>query len=538
MWEQYNTPRSDANANFTLKVFKGSDASTLLLSLPLANLDHDEWNVIVLPNPVLIDPDADFWVGFEITQEEGDWPAGIDDGPAVVGKGDMISLDGLTWAPLSSYGLDYNWNIKAFVAEELDPSISLAQHVVDLSGGFVGNTSAELVRGNLPQAKINQFRSYIKPDSNKIYRNNSLIASGITGMSYANNINPYTFYNYYVKTVYPYGNESIPSNEYTISCGWPGNPAIHFNPEVIMETHSEQSMVTTHILTVSNIGIATLYFMISVPELEIKYNQQQQFQVEANGIMASMADTIFPASDWLSVTPNAGTLLPSQSMPVEVTFNSTGLPVGVHLASLLFTSNDIGSPHVVPVTLSVEYECPFPPPTNVTAEYASINPLNVLLNWEAPNSSSNINKPENDITNVLEGYYIMRNGINIYQIGLETSFLDLNPPPGTLVYKIGACYSLCTSWSDPTDPLTVGVAENDNFPDAIFIYPNPADKVVNIEAKSIQQIRIINNLGKVVFENVYNSGFAQINIAGFNTGIYIVHVTTHHSNFIEKLIIR
>ncbi len=531
-------PRSNANAAFTMKIFKGSNASTLLLNMPLTNLNQDEWNVIVLPNPVLIDPDVDLWVGFEITHLMDDFPAGADAGPAVVGKGDMVSLDGTTWAPLSSYGLDYNWNIKAFVAEELDPSMSLAQPIVDLSGGFVGNASAELARGNLPKIKTNTFRSFIKPDSYKIYRNNSLIASGITGLSFVNNINPYTYYTYYIKAVYPWGNESVPSNEYTIYCGWTGQAAINFNPEQIFEMHIEQNMVTTQILNVSNTGSAPLQFMITIQEPEFKDNQQNQFQCDGNANNNSVESLFYPKSDWLSVTPTAGTILPSQTMPVEVTFNSTGLPVGVHNASLLFASNDIGSPHVVPVTLTVEYDCPFPPPTNVTAQYASINPLNVLLNWEAPNSSSNINKSDNDITNVLEGYYIMRNGINIYQIGLETSFLDLNPPPGTLVYKIGARYTLCTSWSDPADPLSLGVSEIDNFPDAIFIFPNPADHIVNIEAEGIQQIRIINNLGRVVFRGVFDNNKVQINVEDFSNGIYLAYVTTSRNNFVKKLIIR
>lgn len=530
-------PRSDANANFTLKVFKGSDGSTLLLSLPLTNLSQDEWNVIVLPNPVLIDPDVDFWVGFEITHEDGDMPAGADAGPAVVGKGDMVSLDGTTWAPLSSFGLDYNWNIKAFVAEELDPSMNLAQPIVDLSGGFFGNTSSELIRGNLPPAKNARFMPCINPDYYKIYRDNSLIATEITNLSYVDNIYPLVWYTYSITAVYP-GGESIPSNDCAIYCGWTGQAAINFNPEQIFEMHIEQNMVTTQILNVSNTGSAPLHFTITIQEPEFKDNQPNQFQREGNANNNSVESLFYPKSDWLSVLPLEGSVLPLQTMPVELTFNSTGLPVGVHNASLLFTSNDIGSPHVVPVTLTVEYDCPFLPPTNVTAEYASINPLNVLLNWEAPDSTLSINKPENDITSVLEGYYIMRNGININQIGLDTSFLDLNPPPGTLIYKIGARYSLCTSWSEPSEPISVGVVENDNFPAAIFIYPNPADKVVNIEAESIQQIRIINNLGKVVFESAYDSGFAQINIAGFNTGIYLVHVTTHRSNFIEKLIIR
>jgi hypothetical protein len=43
------------------------------------------------------------------------WPAGCDAGPAIVGFGDMFN-DGTGWTAMSqSQGLDYNWNVQAYV---------------------------------------------------------------------------------------------------------------------------------------------------------------------------------------------------------------------------------------------------------------------------------------------------------------------------------------------------------------------------------------------------------------------------------------
>jgi uncharacterized protein (TIGR02145 family) len=72
------------------------------------------WNLFTLSNEVDI-TGQDIWIGYEVTHSAGTYPAGCDVGPAIAGFGDMITLDGVQWAPLSGYGLDYNWNLAAYL---------------------------------------------------------------------------------------------------------------------------------------------------------------------------------------------------------------------------------------------------------------------------------------------------------------------------------------------------------------------------------------------------------------------------------------
>ncbi len=110
-------PRSNNNASFTLKIWKGGNASTLLYEQALDNLEQHAWNTIELDNPVVIDGSQWLWAGYEVIgQVAGDYPAGVDAGPAVGGYGDMVFMNGM-WSPLSSYDLDYNWNIQILVAD-------------------------------------------------------------------------------------------------------------------------------------------------------------------------------------------------------------------------------------------------------------------------------------------------------------------------------------------------------------------------------------------------------------------------------------
>ena len=47
----------------------------------------------------------------------GEYPAGVDQGPAITGKGDLISVDGSPWQALSfNPDLDYNWNLQIYVS--------------------------------------------------------------------------------------------------------------------------------------------------------------------------------------------------------------------------------------------------------------------------------------------------------------------------------------------------------------------------------------------------------------------------------------
>jgi hypothetical protein len=74
---------------------------------------------IELTTPIALDDiDEQLWIGFEWEQtEEGAFIPFTDDGPAVAGKGDLVSQNGgASFGTLSGYGLDYNWGMGAIVS--------------------------------------------------------------------------------------------------------------------------------------------------------------------------------------------------------------------------------------------------------------------------------------------------------------------------------------------------------------------------------------------------------------------------------------
>ncbi len=108
-------PNGDPAATYVIKVWIGAAGTTLVSTQNVTSYIVDEWNEIYLTTPVMINAASDLWFGYSLTHAAGTYPAGCDDGPAIQGKGDMITLSG-TWESMSvTYGLDYNWNLAGYV---------------------------------------------------------------------------------------------------------------------------------------------------------------------------------------------------------------------------------------------------------------------------------------------------------------------------------------------------------------------------------------------------------------------------------------
>ncbi|MCB0805138.1 MAG: choice-of-anchor D domain-containing protein, partial [Bacteroidales bacterium] len=116
-------------SDYTLKIWTGDNAQTLIVSQPVNSFEAETWNEIFLQNPVTINASEDLWVGFEVTQSLDDFPAGVDEGPAMAGFGDMVNA-GAGWETLTDYGLSYNWNIQFLAVETDDAGKTVSQQII------------------------------------------------------------------------------------------------------------------------------------------------------------------------------------------------------------------------------------------------------------------------------------------------------------------------------------------------------------------------------------------------------------------------
>jgi hypothetical protein len=198
-------PRSTMTSTFTMKIWKGANGATLLHSQLMSGLTMEQWNSVALSANVVI-PNDELWIGYEVgAQPAGDYPAGCDAGPAVAGFGDMISISGGAWAPLSGYGLNYNWNITGTIGVGYD-GLPMAQPIVIGQSNNNSNGSS-IALGNLQKAANPNWVSMVRDLMGyNVYRDGNKVNASMLGVNTLvyNDVNvPDGIHNYYVTGVYP-----------------------------------------------------------------------------------------------------------------------------------------------------------------------------------------------------------------------------------------------------------------------------------------------------------------------------------------------
>jgi hypothetical protein len=106
-------------ATYRIRVWIGPGAANLIYDTEVDNPIIGQWNYISLIYPVMIDSDLELWVGYNVDTPEGH-PAGVDNGPAIDGYGNMINFGGWQTLLQNNPNLDYNWNIMAYLRHNMD----------------------------------------------------------------------------------------------------------------------------------------------------------------------------------------------------------------------------------------------------------------------------------------------------------------------------------------------------------------------------------------------------------------------------------
>jgi hypothetical protein len=205
-------PNGDPDALFVIKIWQGEPGTNLVYQHDVTNIMVDQWNEVDLQIPLIINNSTDLWFGYSVTHSAGTYPAGCDDGPAVQGKGDMISLGGAWESMSATYGLDYNWNIAGYVGLPEQSNLTKMTKpnepvsIIDLP--FDNFNSSEIV-GVLNKKESKSLLGY------NVYHSTDIVNFSLDGFTeettYELNINPYNFNFFYVTAVYDEG-ESEPSD--------------------------------------------------------------------------------------------------------------------------------------------------------------------------------------------------------------------------------------------------------------------------------------------------------------------------------------
>jgi hypothetical protein len=108
---------AEESASYAVRIWSGDDPDTMIIDQAVNSPVIGQWNYVTLQNPVFIDVTKDLWVGYHINTPTG-YPAGVDDGPAINGYGNMIYYDSV-WQTMLDLNpeLDCNWNIACHITD-------------------------------------------------------------------------------------------------------------------------------------------------------------------------------------------------------------------------------------------------------------------------------------------------------------------------------------------------------------------------------------------------------------------------------------
>ena len=67
------------------------------------------------------------------------------------------------------------------------------------------------------------------------------------------------------------------------------------------------------------------------------------------------------------------------------------------------------------------------------------------------------------------------------------------------------------------------------------IYPNPTNGIVNIEAQGLQRLSVMNALGQTLYDREVETDHAQIEIAQFGTGTYLIRIQTESGIAVKRV---
>ncbi len=98
-------------------------------------------------------------------------------------------------------------------------------------------------------------------------------------------------------------------------------------------------------------------------------------------------------------------------------------------------------------------------------------------------------------------------------------------------------YQLFPRYREDIESITLSTLDILNT--QIDMYPNPVDKTLNIaSAESLDQVRIIDSLGRIVFIQAKPAQQLEIQVANYNSGIYSVECIKDNAHLTLKLIVQ
>ncbi len=399
-------------------------------------------------------------------------------------------------------------------------------------------------------------------DSYKVYRNNRLLAQGITATTYTDSdLQPGT-YSYEVTTMYN-GLESPKSTaasativailSVTVTAsdpiyvpnpvpgGWTGitltanasggsgnytyswTPANAVNNPTAQSTTASPLETTTYTCTVTSNGQSvsgSVTVIVVNPPTEVNADFVGDNEVRISWNAADYADgyNVYREDDLIAEN------IPS--LYYTDLFQGAG---SVHYQVRSVYQGHVSQPEITGIYFCVA-------PENVQAEYIwnggnFYNHLSWTKNQAVDYEVTHFNIYQND-SDGMELIGTVESEDYVY----EYSFDDLEATAiGVYFYTVSAVYTLdCEIKSDPVNCTVTSVGESAAKPE---LFPNPTAGKVTVKAEGMERIVVVNSLGQTLYQANTEAPEMALDLAPFGKGMYFIMIQTSQGVTTQRIVV-
>jgi hypothetical protein len=402
-------------------------------------------------------------------------------------------------------------------------------------------------------------------DSYKIYRNNRMIAQGVTATTYTDsNLAPGT-YNYEVTTVYN-GLESpkstaasatiIATLSVTVTTsdpiyvpnpvpgGWTGisltanatggnggytyswTPANAVNNPTAQTTTASPTETTTYTCTVTDSegtsvsGSVTVIVVNPPTEVNAAFVSDNEVRISWSAADHANGYNVYREDELIA-----------ESIPT-LYYNDIFQGVGsVHYQVRSVYQGYVSQPEITGIYFCVA-------PENVQAEYL----------WNGGDFFNRISWTKNRVVDYdIDQFRVYRNiaGGLVELIGTvdnedyvyDYTFDDVEATSlGWYSYTVSATYKYedCEIKSDPVSCMVTSVGESTVTPE---LFPNPTTGKVTVKAEGMERIVVVNSLGQTLYQAKTETGETTLDLAPFGKGMYFITIQTHQSVSTQRIVV-
>ena len=177
------------------------------------------------------------------------------------------------------------------------------------------------------------------------------------------------------------------------------------------------------------------------------------------------------------------------------------------------------------------------PVQNLEGEYVwnDYNDFGAKLTWTAPNVTTNL-----DHFNIYSDMTTKDNVVEIPYTGAASyEYFDLTDLTGEHVYSVTCVYirgeETCESEDASIEIVVTKVEENGT--EAIQVYPNPTNGLLNVNGQGSMRITVSNLLGQKLME-VNAEGDTTLDLSRFESGMYLVRIESTDGVTVQKVNVR